>query len=429
MINLKIIDIALIGGGGRGKAYTDYALQHPEKFKVTALAEPCPEKRNCIKKLHNIPDNCCFSDWKELLNREKTADIAMICTQDDMHFAPAVEAIKKGYNLLLEKPIAPTPIECEKISQLASYYKSKVVVCHVLRYTPFYRYIKDFIDNGKLGRIINIVHIEGVGNTHQSHSYVRGNWRNSKTSAPMILTKSCHDIDLLQWLIGKKCIQINSYGSLSYFNKQHAPDDAPDYCMDGCVHKDDCFYYSPLVYDESQWAGKYFRGIVANKFNPTDEEVNNALRRGPYGRCIFKCDNNVVDHQIVNMQFEDDIDVSFTMSAFNKGGRKTIIMGTGGELTADMDNCSITFYNFATCETEILMKPDNNFDDTITGGHGGGDEGLMSDLYDYFANDIQSKSISDIDISCYNHLLAFAAEKARVENRIIDIEEYRKMQQ
>lgn len=420
---MKKLTIALAGGGGRGHGYTNIALENPDKYQVVAIAEPVKEKREYLKKLHNISDDMAFESWEEMFAKEKLADIAMICTQDKMHVEPALAAIKKKYNLLLEKPVAPTPEECMIIAKEAEKQGVKVVVCHVLRYTKFYKYIKKFIEDGKLGDIMNIVHIEGVGNIHQSHSFVRGNWGNSKDSSPMILAKSCHDVDLMQWLIGKPCTSVQSYGTLSYFRKENAPKDAPEYCMDGCPHKDTCFYYAPKLYEIGQWAA-CLRDIVANKFEPTDEEVLEALKKGPYGKCAFKCNNDVVDHQVVNMLFGDDVTVSFTMSAFNKGGRFTKIMGTKGELTANMEEEYIEFYNFKTNKTEVLMTADEDFDDSIAGGHGGGDAGIMMDLYEYFANNNPSNSISDIGVSCRNHLISFAAEEARVHNTIIDMQEY-----
>lgn len=239
----------------------------------------------------------------------------------------------------------------------------------------------------------------------------------------MILAKSCHDVDLMQWLIGKPCTSVQSYGSLSYFRKENAPEGSTEYCMDGCPHKDTCTYYSPNLYKIGEWAA-CLRDVVANKFNPTDEEVLNALKKGPYGKCAFKCNNDVVDHQVVNMLFGEDIPVSFTMSAFSRMSRFTKIMGTKGELTADMEKCHIEFYDFKSDKTTVLMTADADFDDTIAGGHGGGDAGIMMDLYEYIANNNPSNSISDIGISCRNHLISFAAEESRLNNSIIDMKEY-----
>ena len=420
---MKKLKIALIGAGGRGKNYTDATFSHPDKYQLVAVCEPVKEKRDYIKKLHNIPEENCFESWEEFLKLPKMADVVLICTQDQDQYAPAMEAIRKKYDLLLEKPITPSPKECMEIAQEAHKYGVKVVVCHVLRYTKFYKKMKECITSGVLGEVMNINHTEGVGNIHYSHSFARGPWRKKADAAPMILAKSCHDADLLQWLIGEPCTSLQSYGTLSHFLKENAPKDAPQYCMDGCPHKDECFYYAPELYKPGAWAW-CLKHVVANKFEPTYEEVLRALEKGQYGRCVYKCDNDVVDHQVVNMKFGENKYVCFTMSAFNKGGRTTTIMGTKGELTANMEDSSIKIYDFATQKTITVMEPDDSFDDTINGGHGGGDEGIMIDLYEYIANNNPSESISDIFESCRNHLICFAAEESRVENTIIDMDKY-----
>lgn len=422
---MKKLKIALIGAGGRGKAYTDAMIKYPDKYQLIAVAEPVKEKRDYIQQLHNISEENCFESWEEFLKLPKMADVVLICTQDKDHYVPAMEAIRKKYDLLLEKPVTPNPRQCMEIANEAEKYGVKVIVCHVLRYTKFYKTIKKCITSGALGEIMNINHTEGVGNIHYSHSYTRGNWRKEAEAAPMILAKSCHDVDLVQWLIGEACTSIQSYGTLSHFCNENAPKDAPDYCMNGCPHKDDCFYYAPELYKPDAWAW-CLKHVVADKFDPTYEEVLKALEKGPYGRCVYKCDNDVVDHQIVNMKFGEDKYVCFTMSAFNKEGRTTTIMGTKGQLISSMADSSIELYDFATQNTITVMSPDADFDNTINGGHGGGDEGIIIDLYEYIANNNPSESISDIFESCRNHLICFAAEKSRAENSVVDMGQYEK---
>lgn len=365
----------------------------------------------------------CFDDYHELLERPKLADIAMICTQDKMHFEPAMTAIEKKYDLLLEKPISPTPQECLKIVEAAQKNNVKVLVCHVLRYTPFYKFIKDFIESGKIGEIVNIVHTEGVGNVHMSHSFVRGNWRKTSESAPMHLAKCCHDTDLLQWLLGEPCTKVQSFGTRTYFNEKNAPKGAAKRCTDGCPNKDACFYYAPSLYKKNTAEVQHFRAIVANKFEPSDEEVDEILKTSQYGRCVYHCDNDVVDNQIVNMEFGNK-HAALTMSAFNKGGRTTVFMGTKGELRADMEKQTLSFYDFATLNTTQIYEPITDFDQSIAGGHGGGDMGIMQDLYEYIANDNPSPSVSDISVSCLSHLICFAAEKSRLNDIAVDINTY-----
>ena len=423
---MKQLSLILIGGGDRGSSYLKYLLKHPDSFKVVGLAEPVTEKREYLKNLYNIPGDMCFDSYEKIFSYPKFADIAMICTQDKLHFAPAMKAIEKNYDILLEKPIAPTPNECLEIADAAKKKGVKVLVCHVLRYTPFYKCIKEFIGSGKLGEIINITHTEGVGITNMSHSYVRGNWRKTDESAPMILAKCCHDTDLIQWLIGEVCTKVQSFGTRTYFREENAPDGAPLRCLDGCPHKDNCVYYAPSFYKVKTAEIEHFRAIVANKFNPSDEDIDRVLITSPYGRCVYHCDNDVVDHQIVNMEFASGKNAVLVMSPFNKAGRISTIMGTKGELRADMEEQSLTFYDFLTRKTVSIYEPAADFDQSIAGGHGGGDMGIMEDLYEYMANGNSSDSISDISFSCTSHMIAFAAEKSRLSNTIVNIDEFSK---
>lgn len=421
---MKQLSLILIGGGDRGSSYLKFLQTNPECFKLVGLAEPVKEKREYLRDLYNVPHNMCFESYEKLLEMPKLADIAMICTQDKMHYDPAMKAIEKKYDLLLEKPVAPTPKECFEISEAAKKNGVKVLVCHVLRYTPFYKAIKNFIAEGKLGDVINITHTEGVGNVHMSHSFVRGNWRNTAESAPMILAKCCHDTDLLQWLLEENCTKVQSFGTRTHFREENAPEGAPKRCLDGCPHKDSCFYYAPDLYKINTAEVQHFRAIAANKFDPTDAEVDEILKTSPYGRCVYYCDNDVVDHQVVNMQFGSGKHVTLTMSAFNKGARVSTFMGTKGELNANMEDQTLTFYDFATMETTQIYSPESDFDQSIAGGHGGGDSGIMMDLYEYIANNNPSNSISDIDVSCRSHLICFAAEESRLNDTVIDMDEY-----
>ena len=418
---MKKIKVILIGAGNRGDCYTSYMAKMPEKFEVVAVAEPIDSRREHIKERHNIPDEMCFTDYKPLLELGKIADMAIISTMDRDHFVPAMRAIDLKYDLLLEKPIAPTPEECVRLTENAIKNNVRVVICTVLRYTSVFNKLKYIIDSGKIGRVMSINHEECVGNVHQSHSFVRGNWGNSEKSSVMLLQKSCHDIDILQWLLGKKCKKVQSFGTLSYFKSSNAPSGAPDYCIQGCPVGESCPYNAVKLYlddKENDW----FRGTATRKYNPTDEDVEKAISQTQYGKCVYKCDNDVVDHQTVNMLFEDDITVTFTMNAFNKGGRFINIMGTKGQVRAAIDgDVPIKIYNFETSSEEII---EFSGVDGILGGHGGGDERIVTALYDYLCGEYTENSIPTIDESCYNHLVVFAAEEARKNGCVIDVEDF-----
>ena len=418
----EVLKAVLIGAGDRGKTYTDIMHTAADKFQLVAVVDPVESRRKYMMQKHGIPEEMCFCHWDELFAKGKIADFAIIATQDKMHFEPAMKAMRLKYDLLLEKPVSPDMEECMAIARCAQETGVRVIVCHVLRYTPFFTIIKHLIESGKLGELVSINHEEAVGNVHQSHSFVRGNWGNTERSAPMLLAKSCHDLDILQWLVGKKCKQLQSFGSLKHFRKENAPKGEPEYCIEGCPNGNTCPYNAVKLYlDDKENA--WFREACTKESNPSDEMVEKAIRTTMYGKCVYHCDNDVVDHQVVNMLFEDDVTVSFTMCAFNKGGRYIHIMGTKGELRAAMDgsNLPMTLYDFETKQTTEIPI---NATDGVLGGHGGGDEGIMQSLYDYFRGTYNGNVISEIGVSVDNHLLVFAAEEARKNNCVVDFDQF-----
>ncbi len=417
---MKKISAIIIGAGSRGMRYSSEMHKLSEKFEVVAVAEPIDDRRNYVKEKWNLPDENCFTDYRPLLSKGKIADIAVIATMDRDHFDPAMKAIALGYDLLLEKPIAPTEQESIAITNAAKEKGVRVVICTVLRYTPLFMALKKIIDDGTVGRVLSINHEECVGNEHQSHSFVRGNWGNRERSSGMLLQKSCHDLDILQWLLGKKCKKVQSFGTLSYFTKENAPEGAPEYCIEGCPHEKKCPYSAIKLYLKSD--SKWFRDSSAKSINATDEQVRHAISTTQYGKCVFKCDNDVVDHQTVNMLFEDDITVAFTMNAFNKGGRFIHIMGTKGEIRASLSkDAPIILYDFETKETsEIPFMGE----DGIVAGHGGGDSGIIRALYEYLTDTYSGNSVPTISESLYNHMLVFAAEQSRKSSTVVDVDNF-----
>ncbi len=415
--------VILIGAGLRGKAYTDIMADMEGCFEIIGVAEPIPERREYIREKHNVPAENCVDSWEKLLDRPKFADIAVICTMDRMHFEPTMAAIAKKYDILVEKPVAPTPEECGKIANYAKEQNVKVMVCHVLRYTTYYKALRNLIQSGKLGKVMTIEHTEGVGHIHQSHSFVRGNWGNSERSSTILLQKTCHDMDILQWLIDKKPLEIQSFGKLSYFKPENAPAGAPDYCIQGCPAAETCHYNAVKLYLDDK-ENLWFREASTQKCVPSDEEVKEAISTKQYGKCVFKCDNDVMDHQIVNILFEDDVTASFHVSAFNEGGRRSVIMGTEGELRTEMNSNIAQFFNFATRQTEEINLASVVSNGQLTDGHGGGDTGVVEALYDYVTDKLAKNEVSEIDISCKNHMIVFAAEESRLEHTVVDVQKF-----
>lgn len=420
---MKELSVILIGAGDRGTIYTTNMAREcfEGKFRVVGVADPIEQRRMRIKDMWSIPDDKCFHYGQEMLDQPKFADLAVIATSDALHYELAMTAIEKGYHLLLEKPAATTPKECVDIANAAKKKKVEVLVCHVLRYAPFYARAKELLMQNIIGEIQSAVFVEGVGNIHQSHSYVRGNWHNEKESSPMLLAKSCHDIDMIQWLLNKQCKLVQSFGSLKYFTEKNAPSGAPKRCTDGCPHHDTCEYNAiKLYYDDKN--NNWFRCAATAKVKPTDEDVREALLTGNYGKCVFHSDNDVVDHQVVNMEFEDGVTVSFSMNAFNKGGRYLRLFGTKGELWANISDKEFSVFSFS--DREWHKYPVRDPDTVIDSGHGGGDFGIVAALYQHLAENKQLISVASIDTSIKNHLLVFAAEEARLQKTVVDFDEY-----
>jgi predicted dehydrogenase len=417
----KKISAILIGAGGRGRVYTDDMAKYPDLYEVVAVAEPIDARREYIAEKHNIPADRVFRDWRELMALPKIADACIICTMDQDHTIPTMLAIDKGYEILLEKPAAATPEDCMLLANYAEQKGVEVLVCHVLRYTPFFMTLKNLIDDGYVGKVMQIRHTEDVGHIHQSHSFVRGNWGNSERSTPMILQKCCHDLDIIQWLIGTPCTRIQSFGSLSHFNKANCPEGAPLRCTDGCPAADTCYYNAEKVYLSETTPG-WFKNAASKMHEPTDEAMRVAVKDGDYGRCVFRCDNDVVDHQVVNMEFEGGTLCTMTMSAFNQGGRRIRIYGTKGEVSAAADATKIDVFEFDTREWHQINIEDAIASDSITSGHGGGDSGIMVSFYDMLSGK-ECAELSDISISVKNHMIVFAAEKSRLEGRVVEVSE------
>jgi len=273
----------------------------------------------------------------------------------------------------------------------------------------------------KIGDIVSIQHEENVGYWHQAHSYVRGNWRNSNESSPMILAKACHDLDMILWLVEADCKNINSFGSLIHFKEENAPEGVPQYCLDGCIEEKTCPYHAKKIYLDwkDSWQARVIRSVVSS--DSSDEGVYRALKKGRYGRCVYKCDNNVVDHQTVNMEFDNGVTAVFTMSAFtNKSGRVTRIWGTKGSLIADMEEGSIRIEYFGQSDVEHIQTTINKE------GHGGGDYNIMKELVSSLQKGDADALASSASVSVQSHLMAYAAEFSRLNNGLsIDLKKFK----
>ena len=423
---MQKVKVAIMGLGGRGgTVYAAYQDLHPDKTEIVAIADIDGQKRALYGQKYKVPH--IFNSAEEFFTRPKMADAVIIATQDRQHIDHAVSALDLGYPILLEKPIATSPADCITIREKAKQKNLTAMVCHVLRYTKFYNVIKEQLAYGKIGKIVTVQAIESVGYWHQAHSFVRGNWRDSRTTSPMILQKCCHDMDILLWLIGKHCVRVSSYGSLSYFKPENAPDGSAPYCAEAGVCRKVCPYDAEKIYIDHKQIG--FKsgntGWPCDITAPvTENGIIQKLKTSPYGRCVFRCDNNVVDHQIVNMLFENDITVSFTMSGVtDRGNRGIVIMGTLGQIEASFADNTVKVTPFGK-ESEIFDITKLTDDLSC---HGGGDNAMM-DVFLAKIRGEKTEALTDIDAAVESHMIAFAAEYSRLHGgQSVNIEEFEKL--
>jgi predicted dehydrogenase len=415
----KTVTAIVAGAGGRGMGYSQFALAHPDRLRITGVAEPRAWNRQYMVDTHRLPAENVFADWRDLAARPRFADAVIIATQDAMHVEPAIAFAKQGYAILLEKPMAPSEAECQRIVQAALESQVLFAVCHVMRYTGYTQALKAFIDSGAIGEVVSVQHLEPVGYWHQAHSFVRGNWRNTRESSFMLLAKSCHDLDWIRYIVGERCKSVASFGSLKHFKRSEKPAEAGE--AKRCLHCDyepKCPYSARKIYLGRLAEGYYGWPVSVLTPEPTVESVTAALEEGPYGRCVYECDNDVVDHQVVNMLFENDKTATFTMTAFNRAAhRKTRIFGTRGEVYGDGEK--FEHFDFLTDQTRVIDTEAG--DSSILGGHGGGDYGLMDRFIQAVAENDPSRILSGPLESLETHQMVFAAECARLEHTVVDL--------
>jgi predicted dehydrogenase len=457
----------MIGAGSRGMdVYGMYALGHPDRIKMVAIAEPIKERRLKFQSLHHIADDRIFSSWEDVLNSKmgKIADIVFVCTQDSMHFEPTKAAISLGYNILLEKPISPNLAECQELVRLSKNNQTLIQVGHVLRYTRFWKAIKDVIKSGRIGKIIHYDHSENVSYWHFGHSYVRGNWKNKETGSPLILAKSCHDLDLMTWLMNEKPLNVQASGELTHFCPENDPPNSTDRCTDGCSYENTCPWYAPRLYLYGEpiiretLAGKnrflkFLVKLVLNhrpfmlkvaKIIPrlkqflewkawpssvitTDlspEGIMKALREGPYGKCIYKTGNDVVDHHIATFQFPSGATGTFTVHGLSDlEGREIRVFGTKGSIRG-----IFRFNSEEVLVTNFGRKPEIVHESGLDiSGHGGGDSGMMDAFTSILLQEKtpEEAGYADIATAMESHYMAFAAEDARLSHATIELNSYR----
>ena len=397
------VTFLVLGAGNRGNVYAGYAKRYPDCMKIVGVAD-----------INRLPQENRFTDWKEALARPKMADAIVLSLPDNLHYEPCMKALEMGYHILLEKPIAPTEKECTDIRDLALKKKAIVGVCHVLRYAPYFIALKQIIDSGEIGQLISIQHLEPIQYAHMAHSFVRGNWHNSRETTPIILAKSCHDLDIIRWLVGSPCKSIAAYGSLTYFKRENMPEGAAERCIDNCPYESECPYSALDIYIKKRQ--HIYAFDLPKERSRQDDAIRQVLRTTNYGRCVFQMDNDQCDHYVTSMEFQNGVTANFSMEAFMaKGGRRTRIMATRGEIEGDMSAFTVT--DFRSGKKRVWDAKVEEVKTYVGHGHGGGDLCLVRDFINAVGNNAPSYLSSPIEVSVESHIMGFMAEKSRLSNR------------
>lgn len=409
--HLKPVSIVAIGAGNRMRTYVRYAEEHPEDVRLVAVVDPDDIRRNKMADQFNVPEEHRFHNYEAFFEHPVPADAVVLCTPDDEHFRPCMMAIELGYNVLLEKPIAQTVEECQQIAEAAHRKGVIVCVCHVLRYHPYFLKVKELVDSGEFGQIISINHSEGVGIDRDTHGYVRGIWRREADSNPMILAKCCHDVDYLLWLVGSPCRRLSSFGSLRWFRKENAPAGSAQRCLDCSVEATCPFSAVDLYWRRREW----IRNFDVPKDRTIDDVIKQELREGPYGRCVYHCDNDVVDHQILMFETENHTTVSLSMDIFTQNDcRTTNINLTEGEITCDERKIYTTHFRDRRKEvfdfTDVQRQP----------FHAGADLKIMEEFVWALQGRIKNLP-SLIDGAIESHIVCFEAERSRLTGQTIEL--------
>lgn len=426
MMENRPITAIIVGAGHRSFVYSELAKTNPEMLKIVGVADPNPIRRRKAMDYFGFKEDMCFENAEELAKKGKLADTVINGTMDEQHLETAVPLLDAGYDMLLEKPFAPNEEEMRQIVNCAKKNNSKVMICHVLRYTPFYYAIKERIVNGEIGDIINIQTTEHVSYHHLSTSYIRGKWANSdKCHTSMLLAKCCHDLDIIMWMMSEtKPKQISSFGGKFQFKPENAPKEAGTICMKDCPLVDTCVYSTKRLYIDhpDRWAF-YVWDALEGKMNISIEDKIALMKSdSPYARCIYKCDNNVVDHQSVLINFESGATGTHNMVGGSAEPRREIhIIGTKGEIFGNFEESKFTVLKIdpspdahnEECDVEEVDLRVTGDMVGAYGGHGGGDERLAADFVKFIRGEKPSLACTSIFDSVAGHLSVYLADKSR----------------
>lgn len=422
----KPVTAIIVGAGHRAFVYSKLAKTDPDKLKIVGVADPNPVRRQKAMEEFGFGEDMCFESADELAEKGKLADAIINGTMDEQHLVTSVPLLNAGYDMLLEKPFAVNEKEMRELVACAKKNNSKVMICHVLRYTPFYYGIKEIVNRGEIGDIINIQTTEHVSYHHLSTSYIRGKWANSKKChTSMLLAKCCHDLDIMMWMMSEtKPKKISSFGGKFQFKPENAPAGAGTICMKDCPLVDTCVYSTKRLYIDhpDRWAFYVWDALEGIK-NPTIEDKINLMKSdSPYARCIYKCDNDVVDHQSVMVEFESGATGTHNMVGGSSEPRRDIhIIGTKGEIFGNFEDSKFTVLKINPSPDAHNEECDvEEHDLRVTGdmvgaygGHGGGDERLAADFVKFIRGEEHSLACTSIFDSVAGHLSVYLADQSR----------------
>ncbi|MGI8746851.1 MAG: Gfo/Idh/MocA family protein [Deinococcus sp.] len=409
--------IGLLGAGNRGiGAYGTHLLTQPRRARIVAVAEPRPERLLHAGELHDVPAGELFASTEAFWEAAPGLglDAVIIATPDETHHAQVLRAAELGVPMLLEKPVANSLGQLLDLRERLRDYRSPIVVAHVLRYTLFFRTLKRLLDEGRIGDLVHLNHTENVGYWHFAHSFVRGNWRREGTSSPMVLAKSCHDLDILRWFAGAPLRTLGAFGGLHHFSREHAPEGSTEFCLDGCAVEASCPYSARKIYLERFGAERGWKGWPNNvlTLDTTPAGVRAALEKGPYGRCVYRCDNDVFDTYSINLLFGNGVSAAFSLTAFTEVNTRTLhLVGSHGEVHGHMEKGEIIVQDFRTRTREVIDVSDVDASD----GHGGGDRALVLNFLDLLEDYVRGERRSSptaFQESLESHIIAFHAHGA-----------------
>lgn len=425
----KKISVVVVGCGDRASVYCTEGVKNLETMEIAAAVDPNPERLRYMQENFDVSPEKCYHTKEKVLSQGKIADCAIITTLDQYHKESAIPFLEQGYDMLLEKPVVNNEKDLREIERVAKEHGCRLIVCHVLRYTPFFKKVKEFIDNGTLGKIMNMESSERVCAFHGSAAYIRGKWnKETECGSSLLLAKCCHDIDILCWLNNQARIEeVYSMGGRDFFVLAHAPEgsgtrcmvDCPEHIRKNCIYDAEAMYIDTCLIPQYPWqcTGKNWQDVTE------EEKIESLKTYNPHGVCIFKGDGDIVDHQTITMKFSDQSTAVHTVILGSMKGKRTLwIQGTEGELEGSIDE-GILIHRYFDKSRSWYLEETFNFNETgsTTGGHYGGDHGLVKDFCELLSGKEPSVSCTSIEDSVEGHVVCYAADQSMKEDRIIKL--------